>query len=111
MGNQKGVHLSRKPQRTGLIAEETPTNAPAEYANFADVLSFTLGSMIILSSSPMPTDSSNHLSHPQVLLSFSTRSRTGPFGYMSIIEAPKMFPAMSISMAGMVIIAMTGLTL
>ena len=38
------VHPSCKPQRAGLIAEETPTNAPAEYANFADVFSLTLGS-------------------------------------------------------------------
>ena len=35
----------------------------------------------------MPTDSSDHLSHPQVLPSFLTGSRTDPFGCVSIIEA------------------------
>ena len=61
------VHPSRKPQRASLIAEETPTNAPAEYASFADVLSLTLGPIIMLSSWSMPTDSSKHPSHPQAL--------------------------------------------
>ena len=61
------VHPSRKPQRAGLIAEETLTNAPAKYTSFADVFSLTLASMIILSSWSMPTDSSEHPSHPQVL--------------------------------------------
>ena len=29
------VHPSRRPQRAGLIAEETPTKVPVEYADFA----------------------------------------------------------------------------
>ena len=46
MGNQEGVHPSRKPQITGLIAEETPTKVPVEYADFADVLPPDLGSKL-----------------------------------------------------------------
>ena len=38
----QGVHLSRKPQRAGLITEEAPTKVPVEYANFADVFSLDL---------------------------------------------------------------------
>ena len=54
------VHLSRRPQISGLIAEETSTNVPAEYANFADVFSLTLGSTNMLSNWLMPTNSSDH---------------------------------------------------
>ena len=61
------VHPSRKPQISGLIVEEAPTNTPAEYANFAGVFSLTLGSTNILSSWSMPTGSSAHPSHPQPL--------------------------------------------
>ena len=49
VGNQKGVYLSCKPQRAGLIAKKIFTNAPAKYANFADVFSLTLGSTNMLS--------------------------------------------------------------
>ena len=69
-----------------MIAKETPTNAPAKYANFADVFFLTLGTMIVLSSWSMPTDLSDHPSHPQVLPSFLTGSRTDPFGCVLIIE-------------------------
>ena len=53
----------------------------------------------------MPTDSLDHLSYPQVLTSFLTGSWADLFGHLSIIEAPIMFPAMS------VVTAMAGLTL
>ena len=33
------VYTSRRPQISGLIAEETPTKVPAEYSNFTDVFS------------------------------------------------------------------------
>ena len=33
------VHPSRRPQISGLIAEEAPTKVPAEYSDFADVFS------------------------------------------------------------------------
>ena len=33
------VHPSRRPQISGLIAEEAPTKVPDEYADFADVFS------------------------------------------------------------------------
>ena len=64
----------------GLIAKEAPTKVHAEYANFAEMFSSDLaselpkhtGSTIILSSWSMLTDSSDHLSHLQVLLSFYT---------------------------------------
>ena len=36
---RQGVYLSRKPQRAGLIAEETLTKVPVKYANFANVFS------------------------------------------------------------------------
>ena len=39
-----GVHPSRRPQLTGLVAKEAPTKAPAEYADFADVFSQDLAS-------------------------------------------------------------------
>ena len=37
--DEEGVHPSRRPQRTSLIAEKTPRKVPVEYANFADVFS------------------------------------------------------------------------
>ena len=48
--DEEGVHPSLRPQKAGLIAEETPTNVPAEYADSADVFSLTLGSTTMLSS-------------------------------------------------------------
>ena len=33
--DEEGVHPSRRPQRTSLIAEETPTKVPVKYADFA----------------------------------------------------------------------------
>ena len=33
--DEEGVHLSRRPQKTSLIAEETPIKVPVEYADFA----------------------------------------------------------------------------
>ena len=77
----------------------------------------------MLSNWLMPTDSSDYLSHLQVLPSFSTGSRTDLFGCVSIIKALKIFPAMLVlmaravtiamlvSMARTIMIAMTGLTL
>ena len=47
----------------------------------------TLESTTVLSNWSMPTDLLDHPSHLQVLLSFSTGSRTDPFGFVSIIEA------------------------
>ena len=38
------VHPSRRPQISGLIAEEAPTKVPAEYSDFADVFSLDLAS-------------------------------------------------------------------
>ena len=38
------VHLSRKPQVSGLIAEEAPTKVSVEYSDFADVFSLGLAS-------------------------------------------------------------------
>ena len=38
------VHPSRKPQISGLIAEEAPTKVPAKYSDFADVFSPDLAS-------------------------------------------------------------------
>ena len=38
------VHPSRRPQISGLIAEETSTKVPAEYSDFADVFSPDLAS-------------------------------------------------------------------
>ena len=81
--DEEGVHPSRKPQRAGLIAEEAPMNVPDEYADFADVFSLIRGSTNMLSNWSMPTDSSDHLSHLQVLPFFSTGSRTDPFGCTS----------------------------
>ena len=40
------VHPSRRPQITGLIAEETPTKVPAEYSDFADIFSPDLASKL-----------------------------------------------------------------
>ena len=42
--DEKGVHPSRRPQRTSLIAKKTPTKVFVEYANFADVFSPDLAS-------------------------------------------------------------------
>ena len=38
------VHPSRRPQVSGLIAEEAPTKVPAKYSDFADVFSPDLAS-------------------------------------------------------------------
>ena len=38
------VHTSRRPQISGLIAEEAPTKVPDEYVDFADVFSPDLAS-------------------------------------------------------------------
>ena len=38
------VHHSRRPQISGLIAEEAPTKVPTEYADFVDVFSPDLAS-------------------------------------------------------------------
>ena len=40
------VHPSRRPQVSGLIAEEAPTKVPAEYSDFADVFSPDLASKL-----------------------------------------------------------------
>ena len=40
------VHLSRKPQISGLIAEEATTKVPAKYLDFADVFSLDLASKL-----------------------------------------------------------------
>ena len=90
-----GVYPSRRPQKAGLIAEEAPTKIPAEYLTllmyslrtWRPNSPSTLGSTTMLSNWSMPTDSLDHPSHPQVLPSFSTGSRTGPFGCVSIIRA------------------------
>ena len=42
--DEEGVHPSHRTQRTSLIANETPTKVPIEYANFADVFSPDLAS-------------------------------------------------------------------
>ena len=61
----------------------------------------------MLSNWSMPMDSSDHLSHLQVLLSFLTGSRIDLFGCVSIIEALIMFPAMLVLMAKAIIIAIS----
>ena len=63
------VYPLRKPQISGLIVEEALTKVSAEYLDFADVFSPGLVSklMIIVSNWSMPTGSSDHPSHPQVL--------------------------------------------
>ena len=66
-----------------------------------------LGSTTVLLNWSMPTDSSDHLSHLQMLPSFLTGSRTYLFGCESIRETLTMFPAMSLLMARTVTIAMT----
>ena len=40
------VHTSRRPQISGVIAEEAPTKVPVEYANFVDVFSPDLASKL-----------------------------------------------------------------
>ena len=86
------VHLSRRPQIAGLIAEEAPTKVPDEYVNFAFSPDWfpnstsTLGSMIMLSSWSMPTGSSDHPSYPQMLPSFLTGSRTNSFNCASEVS-------------------------
>ena len=40
------VHPSRRPQISGLIAEEAPTKVPAEYSDFADIFSPDLASKL-----------------------------------------------------------------
>ena len=42
--DEEGVYPSFRPQRAGLIAKETPTKVPVEYADFADVFSPDLAS-------------------------------------------------------------------
>ena len=49
------VHPSRRPQISGLIAEEAPTKVPAEYSDFADVFSPDLASEL-----PEHTGINNH---------------------------------------------------
>ena len=83
------VHLSRRSQIAGLIAEEAPTKVPAKYADFADVFSPDLESEL-----PEHTGINDyaielvddHPSHPQVLPSFSTKSRTDPFDCASEVS-------------------------
>ena len=117
--DEEGVHPSRRPQRTSLIAKETPTKVPVKYADFADVFSPDLASEL-----PEHTGindyaielvdangSSDHPIHPQVLPSFSTGSRTDPFGCVSIRSLNNFTIAMLASMARTVRIAMTSLML
>ena len=86
------VHLSRRPQIAGLIAEEAPTKVPDEYVDFTFSPDWfpnstsTLGSMIMLSSWSMLTGSSNHPSYPQMLSSFLTGSWTNPFNCASEVS-------------------------
>ena len=49
------VHPSRRPQISGLIAEEAPTKVSAEYLDFADVFSPDLASKL-----PKHTRINNH---------------------------------------------------
>ena len=49
------VHLFRRPQISGLIAEEAPTKVSAEYLDFADVFSLDLASKL-----PKHTGINNH---------------------------------------------------
>ena len=45
--SQLNVHPSRRPQISGLIAEEAPTKVPAKYSDFADVFSPDLASELL----------------------------------------------------------------
>ena len=49
------VHPSRRPQISGLIAEEAPTKVPAEYLDFVDVFSLNLASEL-----PEYTETNDH---------------------------------------------------
>ena len=42
--DEKGIHPSCRPQRTSLIAKETPTKVPVKYADFADIFTPNLAS-------------------------------------------------------------------
>ena len=117
--DKEDVHPSCRPQRTSLIAEKTPTKASVEYVNFADVSSPDLASEL-----PEHTGinyytielvdangSSDHPIHLQVLLSFSTGSRTNPFGCVSIRSLNNFTIAMLTLMARTIKIAITCLML
>ena len=90
--DKESVHPSLRPQKAGLIAEEAPTKVSVKYANFADVSSPNLASELLehtkindYAIELVDTNgSSDHPIHPQILPSFSTGSRTDPFGCMSI---------------------------
>ena len=62
--DKESIHPSHKPQRAGLIAKETPTNALDKYANFADIFSLILRLTNMLANWSMLMDSLGHLSHP-----------------------------------------------
>ena len=78
--DEAGVHPSRKPQRTSMIAEENPTMVPVKHTDF-------LFSPDLASELPEYTRTNDHAiklvndypSHPQVLPSFLTGSRTDAF--------------------------------
>ena len=86
------VYPSRRLQIAGLIAEEAPTKVPVKYADFVDMISPDLASELPNHTGindhsielVKATGSSDHPSYPQVLSSFSTRSRTDLFGCVSI---------------------------
>ena len=73
-----------------MIAEEAPTKVLVKYTDFVDVFSPNFASE--LSKHAGINDHAielvdDHPSHPQVLPSFLTGSRTDAFGYVLIIEA------------------------
>ena len=78
--HKKGVHLSRRPQKVDLIAKKALTKGSVEYAVFAF-------SPDLASELPKHTEINDHAnelvndhpSHPQVLPSFLTGSRTNAF--------------------------------
>ena len=71
------VHTSRRPQVFGLIAKEAPTKVSDEYVDFAFSPDLVFELMIILSSWSMPTDSSDHPSHPLALQTLFIHKKDG----------------------------------
>ena len=82
--HKKGVHTSRRPQRTGLIAEKAPTKVPVEYTDFAfsSDLASKLSKYIGINDHAIKLVD-DYLSHPQVFPSFLTGSWTDVFDYAS----------------------------
>ena len=71
------VHLSHRPQISGLIAEKAPTKVPAKYSDFADVFSLSLASKL-----SEHTGINNHA----IELVHSQQSPYGPIYSLGLVE-------------------------